>query len=399
MALPKPARLRFRDGTSLTLVDRDGWKRTNVGRKLMKRCEPAPFGAGQETRRDERVRKGGQLRAERGAFRVEGLDVAVSRIIAAIGRSLCPGDNPSAELYALNVYPRGGHFVSHKDTPRDGDVFGTLVACFPIPFRGGRLLLRHDTSRSFDWEVHEHFGLQPERYEVQWAAFYGDVDHAIEPVTDGTRVTVTWLLRTRGGTTERKKPNGETRLDRALARALEDTSFMTRGGTLGVPCLHLYPHGIDSALVAPKLKGRDRLVAFAAERAGLEARYRPYLFETCADESWRLSRHPTTKEAAIFRGSQLEEYDLEEAMPIERRTNSNEPDDVEWIVPPPWERGEGDPFLDADPAKDLLGDLEYSATGYFGNEAGDAAFYVSAAILIDVPRARARRRVRGSAGA
>ena len=36
---------------------------------------------------------------------------------------------PTAELYNLNVYGRGGHFVPHKDTPRGSDMLGTLVAC------------------------------------------------------------------------------------------------------------------------------------------------------------------------------------------------------------------------------------------------------------------------------
>jgi hypothetical protein len=46
-----------------------------------------------------------------------------------------------------------------------------------------------------------------------------------------------------------------------------------------------------------------------------------------------------------------------------------------------------------EPARELLGEPEYSVTGYFGNEAGDAAFYAVAAIVVEVPPAAARRRV------
>lgn len=42
------------------------------------------------------------------------------------------------------------------------------------------------------------------------------------------------------------------------------------------------------------------------------------------------------------------------------------------------------------PAQQLLGELEYSATDYFGNEACEAAFYVAAALLLDVPAAAQR---------
>jgi hypothetical protein len=150
---------------------------------------------------------------------------------------------------------------------------------------------------------------------------------------------------------------------------------------------------------ASRLKGRDRFVGLAALRAGVHTRYRPYLFETGANESWRLARAPTESEAAIFEENQLGASELEETMPIERHVDWNERDDVTWILPPPWrERAEGDRTQDAEAARQLLGALEYSATDYFGNEGSDATFFGSAALLLDVPSARARgaRRARKS---
>ena len=75
-------------------------------------------------------------------------------------------------------------------------------------------------------------------------------------------------------------------------------------------------------------------------------------------------------------------------MPIEHHVGYYKPEqdeDVTWVLPPPWSRD------DQGVAAKLLGALEYSATGYFGNEGSDAAFYVSAALLVDVPSARTRR--------
>jgi hypothetical protein len=46
-------------------------------------------------------------------------------------------------------------------------------------------------------------------------------------------------------------------------------------------------------------------------------------------------------------------------------------------------------------AVELLGQTEYSATDYFGNEASDVAFYAAAAILFDVPPTSARKRASG----
>lgn len=410
VVLGAPVELKFRGGKVIRVVAaQGGWRRSDVGKRVMKQCRPAPFGVGRETRHDRRVRDGGQLLAARGAFRASGLDLDESGILAEIHRLLCPGDErpPDAELYALNVYDKHGHFVTHKDTPRDPAVFGTLVACLPVPFRGGRLVLRHDSTRAYDWETADFYGFPraSETCSVQWAAFYGDVDHEVEPITDGTRVTLTWLLRrsARGQLTMPAPRSSEVDLEASLAEALADPRFLPAGGTLGIPCAHLYaevpglarPREVLSRQTAARLKGRDRLVGLAALRAGVRARYRPYLYEIGANESWRLSRAPTESERAIFQDYRLGARDLEDTMPIEHHADWHDRDDVTWILPPPWrEKRESDRPGDAEVASQLLGALEYSATDYFGNEGSDATFYASAALLLDVPPARARGALR-----
>jgi hypothetical protein len=404
IALPAPVTLRFADGRSIRIVREDAW-RQSVGRKLMARCEPAPFGAGRKTYHDRRVRDGGQLLARDGALGTSGLDLNETGILSEIRQRLCPGDerNPEAELYALNVYRAGGHFVAHKDTPRDPAVFGTLVVCPPVPFRGGALVLHHGSFRRFEWETDDSFGFarRDDVYPVQWAAFYSDVDHEVEPVTDGTRVTLTWLLRRTapGAPIPREPATTERDLEAELAGALADRQFLPSGGLLGIPCAHLYTAASGRPLFAETLsnarasglKGRDRLVALAALRAGLRARFRPYLFETSGDESWRLTRALSARERAVFRQRRVGAAELEAAMPIEHHPDWDAEDDVTWILPPPWMPPERpDPSRDAQPASELLGETEYSATDYFGNEGGDAAFYVCAALLLDVPPARVR---------
>jgi hypothetical protein len=407
VTLDAPVTLRFADGRSIPVVRESGWKRT-IGKKLMARCEPAPFGVGTRTVHDRRVRDGGQLLAKDGAVQALGIDLEGAGILSEVRRALCPADSqhPTAELYALNVYGPRGHFVAHKDTPRDTDVFGTLVLCLPVSFRGGSLVLRHRSVRRFAWEGWDTgggfgFGHQDASYPVQWAAFYSDVDHAIEPVSEGTRVTLTWLLRRdASGTPMLRRPAARERdLEADLAAALADPRFLPSGGTLGVPCTHLYTATTARAPFAGSLtegrtsglKGRDRLVAGAALRAGLSSRVRPYLFETCGDESWRLARPPTARERTIFQRDRLGLSRIEETMPIEHHADFYSEDDVTWVLPPPWgDSAEDTPSPDAEPASDFLGEPEYSATDYFGNEGGHAAFYVSAAVLLEVPPARKR---------
>ncbi|HEX9639697.1 MAG TPA: hypothetical protein VGB13_00120, partial [Candidatus Krumholzibacteria bacterium] len=133
------------------------------------------------------------LLADGGALSVAGLDLAQTGILEEVGRVLCAGSTtlPNAELHALNIYERGGHFVHHKDTPRDRGCFGTLVVCLPIHFLGGELILSKESTRIFDWSArHSYWGGRKPPCELNWAAFYGDVDHAVEPVTSGARVTL-----------------------------------------------------------------------------------------------------------------------------------------------------------------------------------------------------------------
>ena len=125
-----PLSLQGPSGKKLEVVERIGLRPSNVDKKLRAWCAPASFGEGAETRTDVRVREGRQLYARNGALVVEGFDEALREILCRIRESLCPHEAapPIAELHSLNVYGRGGHFVAHKDTPREPSVFGTLVS-------------------------------------------------------------------------------------------------------------------------------------------------------------------------------------------------------------------------------------------------------------------------------
>jgi hypothetical protein len=390
----EPIALRFPDRKTIAIVG-DG-----VAAELAQRCRPARFGHGHATRRDPRVREGLQLGAAGGAFTVTGLDLTTSGILGKIHRELCPGDPrpPTAELYALNVYEAGGHFVTHKDTPLDADLLGTLVVCLPVRFSGGRLVVRHGAARVFDWA--KQIDAQRAPHRVHWAAFFGDVDHEIERVTYGSRVTLTWALRRGAGAIDRRTQpavlDEDDRIDQAFAAALADPHFLPHGGMLGLPCTHLYaetpgltrPATALGPTTARRLKGRDQRFAAAAIRAGLTTRYRPYLFESDIEERWRLSRLPTQNETSMFRDTQIDSDEIEETMPIEHHATWDQgKEDVTWILPPPWTERHASR---SDTAIELLGEPEYSTTGYFGNEGSPAAFYVFASLLVTVPPASRR---------
>lgn len=401
-----PLSLRRPGGKPLTVIEQLGYRSTNVDKKLRTWCAPASFGKGNETRTDPRVREGRQLYARDGALAVEGFDAGLREICSRIRETLCPDEAapPSAELHSLNVYGRGGHFVAHKDTPRDPSVFGTLVVCLPLAFGGGRLVVEQRSRATFDWGTHWQSRSDPEAAarRIRWAAFFGDVDHRIETVTSGCRATLTYELRRRpgsGASDPRPPGEAEAAFTKALIEAVEDPKFFPRGGKLGVPCLHLYAvprsdvslPGIEG--LRDHLKGRDRLAASALERAGLAPRIAPYVYETCAGDSWRLHRGVNAREKEIFGQNRLKGSSLEQKLPIELHADHERSNDVTWLVRPPWVSSfratvdDGRP----EPAVELLGETEYSATDYFGNEASMVAFYSAAAILFDVPPSSARK--------
>src|SRR3984893_16995572 len=130
----QPVTLCFSDNTQIAVLRaRDTFEQEQTLRPLVERCSVAAFGMGRKTRYDRTVRDALQIKAEGGAFSVLHFDPAAAGILAQIRRELAPHipDALTAELYNLNVYGRGGHFVPHKDTPRGSDMLGTLVVCLP----------------------------------------------------------------------------------------------------------------------------------------------------------------------------------------------------------------------------------------------------------------------------
>ncbi|MCI0638191.1 MAG: hypothetical protein L0Y72_30250 [Gemmataceae bacterium] len=369
---------------------------------LLDHCQPAPFGDGKKTRYDRNVRDALQLKAEGGAFSILGFDPESAGILKMIQQELVPHDpNPiSAELYTVNVYTEGGHFAPHKDTPRGHDMFGTLVVCLPSQFMNGNLVLSHrGVVQKFDWG--SVIAEQDPPNRMHWAAFFGDVDHEIERIWGGARVTLTYhlLRRAKGGAPTRivARQDLAPRIEAAWQALLADKSFLPRGGILGYPCCHLYHQDARyqrkrSPLDRPSatlLKGRDQLVAATALEAGLNVTFNAYMFESGVDETWQLERFPTSKEKSKLHW-QVEATDLERALPIRADSENDGDFGVTWLEPPPssdtttWRSKE-----DRDrelPAAAHLHSADYCPWGYFGNESSEVDFYTFAALHMEIPK-------------
>ena len=317
-------------------------------------------------------------------------------------------DTLTAELYNLNVYGRGGHFVPHKDTRRGSDMLGTLVVCLPAQFSNGAFVVKHHgVFQTYDWG--ESIREQPEPTRIHWAAFFGDVDHQIERVWGGLRVTLTYLIRRgsanigRSAVLDRRRGALNTLVRQRLRALLDDRRFLARGGTLAFPCSHLYHQDARfqrkqrplSRQTVSSLKGRDHAVASAAIAEGLEVTLCPYMIETCADGAWQLDHFPTQRERAAL-DDRMAPWDLKEALAIRASSDDAGDFDVVWVDPPPHFNGQPAMYpeiaegrahaVDPDlPALMHLHACEYSATGYFGNEGSDIDLYIYCALHVAIP--------------
>jgi hypothetical protein len=367
----------------------------DAGAQLAELCEPADFGDGDSTRRDPAVRDALRLPA-RGAVVVRGFDPRGMGILDQVERALSPREKLRATLLDVHVYPKGGHFVRHKDTPRDLDVVGTLVVGLPVPFRGGALRVGDGRAEQvFDWGSRSPTERGDRRGAPGWAAFHGDVDHRIDEVTSGHRVTLAYALSLAGvgrdGASDRAAPFRE-----ALRAALADRTFIERGGDLLVPCARLViserqkPRPLDLR----SLRGLDREIAEAAASLDLEVAVRP-----CLAFSKR-GKHSSAREAL---DASIDVVRLKR--PVRERAVAELGGMVSFADTISSDEGElelteeaeafarhvldiGAPHsmvLRREARATLVHETAYSATGYFGNEHYDALVYSFAAIEVAVP--------------
>jgi hypothetical protein len=157
--------------------------------QLIQQATRAPFGRGEETLRDESVRKTWQMPASMVRVGGKSWEKTFTQLLATVVDGLgCAESQVSAELYKLLVYDPGGFFNAHRDTEKAGGMFATLVVVLPSSHRGGELVIRHAGREIVVDLSSEEFS------ELKFAAFYADCEHEVRPVTDGHRVCLIYNL-------------------------------------------------------------------------------------------------------------------------------------------------------------------------------------------------------------
>jgi hypothetical protein len=217
-------------------------------KELVAACDVASFGMGKKDVTDESYRRAYKLDTDRFATMFE---ISQTGILHKVHKILAPDcEFIIAEPYKLNVYEEGGFFKVHKDTPRSRHQFGSLVLCLPQSFTGGTLKLQHKGAEK-RWTPLKNV---EQEFSIQWMAFYSDVDHDVEPVKSGTRITLTYNL---SGKKADEIPRNclapiDDELFKSMARLVGGQKFK---GILGFPLKFVYTRVSEAPL-----KGQDRIV-------------------------------------------------------------------------------------------------------------------------------------------
>jgi hypothetical protein len=217
-------------------------KKTDLYEALLKQAEVSPFGHGKETKIDSSVRDAHQIPASK-IESIKGLPL--QEILDEVRQTLVPGvEQIQAELLKLNMYEKGGHFVTHRDTPLGTDVVGSLVVCLPTAHSGGCLEVQHRGEKInffFDQALRPPYGNDwyhpPSSDEevilcgrplqgVAYAAFFGDALHKVNKVGRGTRTTLSYVLRRVGPNTRATDAPSST-VGPSLAQTTADLAKLT----------------------------------------------------------------------------------------------------------------------------------------------------------------------------
>ncbi|KAG9308471.1 hypothetical protein JVU11DRAFT_11813 [Chiua virens] len=362
-------------------------------------CKPAEFGRGKESVFDESYRKAGKM--DLNAFATQ-FDPRSLGIHEQVSKALLPEKHGmmDMELYKLNVYGKEDFFKAHKDTPRDQDMFGSLVVVFPTPHEGGQLVLRQDEK---EWTIDSADNFANAKVpSACYVAFYSDIEHEVLPVSSGHRVTLTYNLY-RAPTLPAISPFLTPQLltlKRALVDLVNDKSTLPNGGYLGFGLVHEYVHTGQNILnlLLDQLKGCDRALADVCDALGLNYTLRLFYRHVITSPYVSLV---TTKELELGDDVTFDD-DVSDVERLEQAVTSKEAEVVDLIgdikefeyddeeTPQLPSRFRRDPtqVLEVTQMKSSLDFKTMFAT--YGNEVALEHFYGTACMLVAVEPATSR---------
>ena len=154
---------------------------------LQKHASPAPFGRGEETLLDSKVRDSRQIEAEHIELDGDAWERLEAAMCGAIATDMGLADTTvDLEPLKLLLYTKGMHFDTHADTEKTPGMVASAALIVPGEYTGGALVVEHGgktlragADGSGQW---------------RWVAWYADCRHRLEPVGEGVRIAITFAV-------------------------------------------------------------------------------------------------------------------------------------------------------------------------------------------------------------
>ncbi|KIM43846.1 hypothetical protein M413DRAFT_26137 [Hebeloma cylindrosporum] len=169
--------------------------------KITEKSKPSPFGKGDKTVMDLEYRDGRKVVGADivlgGAPKSEAQKGLYELIENHISGSLFVDKCVKIKLHKLAVYGKEGHFDWHRDTTHGDNHHATVLVALNTEWKGRSLGLRYG-EEEVDVDMHVQSvlaasGKKDDEDEdkdlcFQIIAFYTDIEHKVDNITDGTRI-------------------------------------------------------------------------------------------------------------------------------------------------------------------------------------------------------------------
>lgn len=163
------------------------------------------------------------------------------------------------------LYKKGGHFLKHRDTEKEKNMFATLVIQLPSIYTGGEFIVYNGAHvKKYD------FGVSNNKAPIamHFTAHYADLEHEIKPLLTGYRAALVYSLCSSDMINfNLNKPDIQSHLTNAL------NNLSTFDKPLAIVLDHKYTHGSITNSGINVLKGIDadrfNLVELVIEKAVL----------------------------------------------------------------------------------------------------------------------------------
>ena len=242
-----------------------------TAKELIKHCHQAPYGKGEKTLVDTKVRRVWRMEPDRFSLKNPDWDRVVEEIVGKVQDELgLESQKLESHLYDLLLYEKGSFFLPHRDGEKLDRMVATLVVVLPSAFEGGELVVRHEgQERTIDFG-----GPAGDPFHIHYAAFYADCEHEVRPLEKGYRLCLVYNLTLAKSKKSLRAPRDSEHIAAIVPLIRKWASDEESTEKLGIALDHQYT---KDGLTWDALKGTDRVKARVLAEAARQAGCRAYL--------------------------------------------------------------------------------------------------------------------------